>query len=115
MIITLKEIQSYDPCYAPKQYGITRIKLVNLLRKENIRADHRIWVACHVLARRDKNKLIDFAKWCAVSAAYAADDAYIAADAAYDAAASAAYDAAFDADIERQKQIDYLVKLVGDK
>lgn len=113
MIITLKEVMGYGPCSGsnPKQYGITRISLANLLRKESIRADHKIWVACHVLARRDRDKLIDFANDAARAAADAASAAYYAADAAYAAAAAdAAYYAA-----ERQKQVDYLINLIGDR
>ena len=82
MIITLKEIQSYGPCYDPKQYRITRISLVNLLKKETIPTQDRIWVACRVLAGRDREKFIDFAKWC--GAYYAS----------------------------RQKQVDYLIDLI---
>ena len=140
MIITLKEVMSYKPCPGsnPEQYGIKRISLVNLLKKEEIPAEDRVWAACHVLARKDRDLLVSFANWCAANAAAyanasdddyaddsadyaaayaarAADYAYVAANAAADSAATYAASAADSAaDSERQKQVDWLIeKLKG--
>lgn len=94
MIITLNEVKGFNPCYNPQKYGKSRAKLTTVLRMGEIPRKDRVWLACQVIARRDRPLLVEFAKWCA-SRAYAA----------VDAADAAAADAA-----ERQKQINWLIE-----
>jgi len=123
--LTWDDFKQYDPCYDPhERYGDWQGTIIDLLNRDDIPAQDRIWAACHIL---DDKTLRLFAVYCArdvqhlmndkrslnaldVAEKYAigqaTDDELDAAraaawDAAMAAARAAAWAAAWDAQIKR--------------
>jgi hypothetical protein len=66
MLLTIRDIRDCDPCYDPTKFlpeGWTGT-LVDVLSVEACPMSDRIWVACQILAWRDRPKLTAFAKFC---------------------------------------------------
>ena len=61
--LTWDDFKQYNPCYDPdERYGDWQGTIIDLLNRDDIPAQDRIWAACHIL---DDKTLRLFAVYCA--------------------------------------------------